>query len=540
MVPLTTDLLAAFSVMLTIFGTVLLIACANVANMMLARALARQREIGVRLSLGASRLRLIRQLLTESLLLALPGAAIGFGIAFVAARLGPSILLSTLVPPGFATLIRLPSLNPDLRVFLFALTAAALSSTLFGLAPALQVTRSSLTDVIKGNFGADPRPARIRNALVLLQVTVCVLFLVSAGVLLRGSRKLAQRDTRMDLAKVISATFEPLSPQIVNRLATESWVDSIATAWRTPLDGKMRQVAVLPSGSKDLLRAGYNFVSPGYFRTLGIPLSRGRNFTIEESRAEAPVVIVSELTAKRLWPNREPVGQYLSVIRDPIPARGTKVPADGAVQVIGVARDVISGRIEDGLDATCIYFPFASVGGRHTVLIRVRGNPTSLRKLFAAAVEAAAPQSSWHYVPMEEVADVALLPLRAASLLAWLLGGVALVLTVSGIYSVMSYAVSQRTKEIGIRMALGASAAMVARSVLGQSLKLAAAGAAIGILPALGLSKIFAANMEMIDFFDASAYLGGIAVVVFAALAAAYLPSRRATGVDPATTLRAE
>ena len=210
------------------------------------------------------------------------------------------------------------------------------------------------------------------------------------------------------------------------------------------------------------------------------------------------------------------------------------------MQVIGVTGDVISGQIEDGLDATCLYFPFGPLEGRHNVLIRIKGHMQSVRKPLAAAVESVAPQSSWSYHPMEEAADIALLPFRVASPMAWLLGGVALLLTFSGIYSVMSYVVSHRTKEIGIRMALGASSAMVTRSMIGHSLKLAAAGSAIGILPALALSKFFAAHIEIMDFFDTLAYLGGIAIVTFAALAAAYFPSRRATRVDPAITLRAE
>jgi predicted permease len=533
-VRLTPPLLAEFSVVLSIFGMVLLIACANVANMMLARAMARQREIGVRLSLGAARARLVRQLLTEAIVLSLPGAAFGYALAWIAARFGPSFVLSALLAPEFAAVMRIPSLDPDIRVFMFALGAALLAAILFGLAPAIQATRTSLSNVAKGDFGADLRPGRLRNVLVISQVTLCVLFLVSAGVLLRGSRQLAERDTGMELGKVVNVDLpEQSRARILERLAGEPWVEKIATAWRAPLYGMLRTVNVLPSGSKEEVPAGYNFVSPEYFEVFGIPLKRGRNFTRQENDAEAAVVIVSEATAQRLWPNQDAIGQSIRIDR----ADAVK---QGSVQVIGVAGDAISGWIHDGIDRTCLYFPLGSRPGGRTALVRVRGGFASARRQFAIAVESVAPQSEWHFVPMQEVAFTALFPFHAASFVAWLLGSIALLLTLSGIYGVLSYLVSQRTKEIGIRMALGASASAVLRSVLAQSFKLTAVGTAMGVLAALGLSRYMAARMEMINTFDWTAYLGGVSVILLAALAAGYIPSRRAARVDPAVTLRAD
>jgi predicted permease len=533
-IPLTPPLLAAFSVVLTIFGMVLLIACANVANMMLARSMARQREIGVRLSLGAARGRLVRQLLTEAILLSLPGAAFGLALAWIAARFGPRFVLSRLLAPEFASVMRIPSLDPDIRVFLFVLGAALSAAILFGLAPAIQATRTSLSNVAKGDFGNDLRPGRLRNVLVVTQVTVCVLFLVSAGVLLRGSRQLAERDTGMDLDRVANVDIPKQSrARILERLTGEPWVEKIATAWRAPLYGELRTVNVLPSGSKDEVRAGYNFVSPEYFEVFGIPLKRGRNFTRQENDSEAAVVIVSEATARCLWPNQEAIGQSIRIGRDDAVKRGN-------VQVIGVAGDAISGWIHDGIDRTCLYFPIGSRPGRRTDLMRVRGGLPAARRQFAIAVESVAPTSEWHFVPMEEVAFTSLSPFRAASLVAWILGGLALILTLSGIYGVLSYLVSQRTKEIGIRMALGASASAVLRSVLAQSFKLTALGAMMGVLAALGLSHYMAARVEMINTFDWTAYLGGVTLILFAALAAGYIPSRRAARVDPAVTLRAD
>jgi predicted lysophospholipase L1 biosynthesis ABC-type transport system permease subunit len=208
--------------------------------------------------------------------------------------------------------------------------------------------------------------------------------------------------------------------------------------------------------------------------------------------------------------------------------------------VIGIVRDTISGWIHDGIDRTCLYFPVGSRPGRRTALVRVRGSLAAARRQFAIVAESVAPQSEWQFVPMQEVAFTALFPFHAASFVAWLLGGLALILTLSGIYGVLSYLVSQRTKEIGIRMALGASASAVLRSVLAHSFKLTALGTVTGVLAALGLSRYMASRMEMINTFDWTAYLGGVTLILLAALAAGYVPSRRASRVDPAVTLRAD
>jgi predicted permease len=422
----------------------------------------------------------------------------------------------------------------------FALAAAVFAAVLFGLAPAIQSTRASLTSVAGGEFGKNLRPDRLRNALAVTQVSLCVMFLVSAGVLLRGSLQLAERDPRMELNRVADIDLpEESRDRIVERLSTEPWVEKISLAWRAPLYGALRTVAVLPSGTKEEIHAGYNLVSPEYFGVLGIPLKRGRNFTRQESGGAAGVVIVSEATAQRFWPDHDPIGESLVVGTDD--RGGTeRSPNRGSAQVIGVAGDVIGGWIQDGIDRTCLYFPAGTRPGRMAVLLRFKGDVPEVRKHFASAVESVAPLAEWQFMPMKEVAVVNLFPFRAASMVAWLLGSVALILTLSGIYGVLSYLVSQRTREIGIRMALGASASAVLRGVLAQSFKLTAAGAAIGLVLALGLSAFMAAHVETINTFDWPAYTGGVALILFIALAAGYLPSRRAAQVDPAVTLRAD
>ncbi len=530
-------MLAVFAPLLAAFGLVLVIACANVANMMLARAMARQREIGVRLSLGAGRSRLIRQLLTESLLLAIPAALAGLLMSQATIHFIEDLLFRTM-PPVLGELVHLVALTPDIRVFLFILTAAAAATLLSGLVPAIQATRPGLLYATRGDFSADFRPARLRNALVVSQVTVCVLLLICSGVLLRASRKMQESDVRIVSGGVLEITaYGNPYAKIADRLDRESWIESAGSAWRTPLKGPLRTLPVAPGAQADFVRAGYNFVSPQYFPIFRIPLVRGRNFSVAESRSEAPVVIVSEATAARFWPGQDALGQTLRIE----PEAHKMMPAFHVARVIGVAGDVMSGWIGDGIDTTCIYFPTAPGSATSNVLlVRVKGEPEAARRALDDAVSRVAAGSVASVVPVEQAVAMQVYPFRASSWIASFLGGLALVLSLSGIYGVLSYLVSQRTKEIGIRMALGATTSSVVRIVLLQSMKLAVLGIVIGAALALGASRLFASELQNVDTFDALAYLGSIAVALGAALAAAYVPSRRAAGVDPITALRCD
>jgi predicted permease len=529
---------AVFAPLLAAFGLVLVIACANVANMMLARAMARQREIGARLSLGAGRARLIRQLLTESFLLAIPAALAGLLISQATIRFIEDLLFRTM-PPILVELFHPVALTPDIRVFLFILGAAAASTVLSGLVPAIQATRPGLLYATRGDFSADFHPARLRNALVVSQVTVCVLLLICSGVLLRASRRLQESDVRLIAEGVLEIEFYANLAKIADRLDREPWVESAGSAWRTPLMGPLRTIPVAPGA--DFVRAGYNFVSPRYFPTFRIPLVRGRNFSLEESRSGAPVVIVSEATAARLWPGQDALGQTLRVEPDAKADAHKPVPAFHVARVIGIAGDVMSGWIGDGIDSTCIYFPTAPGAATSDVLlVRVKGEPEAVRRALDEAISSVAAGSVSSVVPVEQAVAMQIYPFRAASWIASFLGGLALVLSLSGIYGVLSYLVSQRTKEIGIRMALGASTTAVIRIVLSQSMRLAVVGIAIGATLALGVSRLFASQLQNVDTFDALAYIGSILLALVAALAASYVPSRRAANVDPVIALRCD
>jgi predicted permease len=534
------ELLAAVTPILVAFGLVLLIACANVANLMLARAMARQREIGVRLSLGAGRSRLIRQLLTESLLLSIPAALAGVVISQATIHYTQRLLFAT-APATYLQIFRLIPLDVDFRVFLFVFAAAIGSTLLFGLAPAIQATRPGLMYATRGDFSADVRPARLRSALVVSQVTVCVLLLTCSGVLLHTGLKLQASDVGLAVEGVLDVHDIDglIDSKLADRLRQEPEVESVAVAWRAPLYGPLRTIPVSPHAQGELLRAGYDLVSPEYFDTFRLPIMRGRNFTAEESRSEAAVAIVSEATAARLWPGKNALGESFRIEPDRNVGKWIKQPAYHAARVIGVARDVVSGFVWEGVDSTCIYFPTGPQSMKNaSLLVRVKGDPKAARRALDTAISSA---SSFSFIiPMEDAVAAQIYPFRACSWVGMALGGLALALSLSGIYGVLAYMVSQRTKEIGIRMALGASTSSVIGIVLSQSMKLAVIGITIGAALALGVSRLFASELQNVDTFDALAYFGSIAIAFTAALAAAFFPSRRAANVDPITALRCD
>ncbi len=540
MFPLNRKIIAVFSPILVAFVLVLLIACANVANMMLARGLARQREIGIRLSLGAARSRLIRQLLTECLLLAVPAALAGLAISRLTVRLGQDLFYATL-PAEFARIVNIPELSPDARVFGFILAASLFSAFAFGLSPALHATRGAVVQASRGDFSADLRPVRLRNALVIGQVTVCALLLIVAGVLLRGGRQIAASDPGLVTSGVIDVRMpSQFQAKVADALREMPWVEAVSATWRAPGYGNNWGIPMVPSGSREQSFVYYNFVGPEYFSVFRIPLLRGRNFTAEEAQSEAGVAIVSEATARRLWHSKDALGQSVEIRPSPTD-HDARPPRQRNALVIGIARDVMSGWVGDGLDATKIYFPVAASSTQlNSILVRLKGDPESLRRATEEALNRVVPGAADQINPMNQVLAIQIYPFRVAFWISSFLGGLALVLTISGMYGVMAYLVGQRSKEIGIRMALGASAAGILRLVLSQSLRLTLVGLAIGVAAALGVSQLFASQLEMVNLFDKLAYGGGIAIVFAAALIASLVPSRRAVKVNPVTALRCD
>jgi predicted permease len=524
-IPLTMELVAVFSPLVVAFGLVLLLACANVANMMLARALARQREIGIRMSLGAARGRLIRQLMTESLLLAVPAALAGMAIGQLSLQMAMRLLYAT-VPHDLLEYLRTVPLPLDMRVFGFVLAAAFVSAILFGLAPAIQVTRGDVMLAARGEFASDVRPARLRNVLVIGQVAVCSLLLISCGVLVRNSARISSFDVGFGSRGITVFNIgDKLRDRVIAGLQSHPEVESIAAASSTLLGGILPDTAITSSPGGAPVRSWYNRVSPEYFRMLDIPIVRGRNFSAAEAAGNLPVVILSVATTERLWPRADPLGRVMLV--------------DGRnVQVIGVARDIVTCCVPYGKDPSLIYLPSTPAAPGNSLLVRVHGDVEIVRHDLVARVSAIAPGAILEEHPLDQYRALATYPFRAASWIGCAVAGLALLLTLSGIYGVLSYVVTQRTKEIGIRVALGATTSGVTRLVLGQSVRLAAIGIAIGVGIAAGISRLVTAEMIFLRGFDALSYGAGIAIVLCVAIAAAWFPSRRAAGIDPITNLR--
>ena len=533
-VPLDFKVLMVFLPLLVVFGLILAICCANVTNMMLARALDRQREIGVRLSLGAARGRLIRQLLSENLLLASLGGLTGFAVSTLGLGAAQRLLVSTM-PKSFAGLIVLKPLTPDRRVFLFLLLAAAVVTLVSGLAPALHATSVSLVGALRGEFSTRFRSTRLRRALVVSQVAVCLVLLVLTGFLLRNSAALQQLEVGYDTRGVVaplvfSRTPESDASKLARHLQMQPWVSSIAAALRVPLSGRVRSTPLKPAGGQHMAAGGYNMVSPEYFSLLQIPILRGRNFTAEEARAAASVAVVSQATARLFWLGEDALGKTIDAPQ--LHLRAT---------VVGVSKDVTSGMLFDGVDRSMVYFP-TSIGSvqARTLIVRGKTDSDGTRQLVERALSELLPDRGSLALSAEDSLAVQVYPFRAAMAIAFVLGALALLLTVSGMYGVMAYSVGQRTREIGIRMALGASPGSVIGLVLGQSSRLAIVGLAFGFAGSLALAKLLNVAFFMLRTFDLAAYGVGFGVVALAALLAAYVPSRRAARINPMDTLRAE
>jgi predicted permease len=525
-IPLTSELLALFSPLAAAFALVLVLACTNVANMMLARTLARQREIGIRLSLGADRKRLIRQLLTESILLSIPSAILAFAVAQLAMD-GAIRLMFATVPSDVVEILPDVTLPVDWRVVAFAVGAALVSALLFGLAPALQATRANFVAAARGEFVSDVRPLRVRNGLVIVQITVCTLLLVACGALVRTTLRMSTFDIGFRTGGIIAVRITQSERSwLVAVLASDPGVDAITAASSIPLGGPVPEVNATARGGL-AINTGANHVSPAYFEMLGIPIIRGRNFTTEEAGSEAPVALISAATAQRLFPHADPLGETIHVT----------AKSERDVRVIGVVADIVTCCVPYGKDGALLYLP-ARESATGAVLVRVRGAVESEKRRLDALLATRAPGAVSELHSLDQYRAYGLYPFRAASMIAIAVGGLALLLTLSGIYGVVSFVVTQRTKEIGVRVALGATAGSVTRLVLKQSLRLAAMGGSVGLALAFGLSRMLASQMIFMQVFDVAAFGTGVSAVVVTAVIAGYVPSRRAARIDPLETLR--
>jgi predicted permease len=543
---LSLELVALLAPVFAAFGLVLVTACANVSNVLLARALARHREIAVRLSLGASRGRVIRQLLTEGLLLSVLSGIAGLVLASWLLH-GATVLFFSTLPPSVAAILRLAPMGIDHRVFLFAQSVAAAATLLFALLPAVRASRLTVIGALRGHGGGPTHASRLRGALVTGQVAVSLVLVIVAVTLARNGAAIGAIDLGYETRGVISVNVRGDDNGLVRPLAavlaSDPRVAEMAVTGGNPLFERSRAVAAAPAQSGPAVAMRYTFVSPEYFPILRIPIERGRGFRLDEARAGAPVGIVSAATANALWPGEDPIGKTVRIER-PEGRPVDELQGYSMVTIVGTVRDVVSGLLVDGLDSGHIYLP-TSATDTHAVALLIRGRsdrdvaPAALQQLFR---QVGTDPEAFEALPLDEMRALQMYPLLAASWIGALLSAVALVLSVSGLYGVMTFTLGQRTKEIGIRMALGATAGAVVRLVMRQSLRLAGVGAIIGLVTTVGVMMALGAviRLRTVSFLDIVAFGGGLALVMAAAALAAYHPARRATRVDPSQTLRAD
>ncbi len=561
---LDTKQLPLIAPLLLAFGLVLLIACANVTNLLLARAARRQKEIGVRLALGASRLRVIRQLLTESLLIAVIGGLAGL--------LAASWILRALYLVLRARLPELPpflNLELDYRIFGFTLLAAFSAGIIAGLAPTLQASRLDLTTALKdagSTFGQHLSQSRLRNGLIVTQIAVSLVLLIGAGLLARNLQRAQMIDVGFEPQQLVSVAVNlPIDQRVAGEQATQQrrelrrllaerlralpGVKSVSQAFSQPSSGQLSSTPIAIAGrampDDRLLRANYNFVSPEHFETLGIRIVRGRGFTEQEANSGAPVVVISEATAQKFWPRQDAIGQQLGIAAalnsDSDVASGTpEATVFPSYEVIGIAQNTRSGWVWEK-DETYLYLPLGPDNrlGNY-LLVRAERDVQSVMAAVRGAAEAIDPRLSVVVQRTSDHIDESMTPFRALALLASVLGALALLLASIGLYGVMSFVVTQRTREIGVRLALGAQGGDVVQLFLKDGLRLIVIGLAIGLVGGVAISRLLAAVLIDLNPLDPLAF-GAVSVfLTLVALLACWIPARRATKVDPLVALRHE
>ncbi len=542
-VPLSADVMVMFTPLFFAFGLILVIGWANVANLLLARAVARQREIGIRLAVGASRRRIIYQLLTESLVLSLVSAGLGFGISRLVLNATIYAVTSTW-DSGFGDL-RVAVPPADWRIAVFLVAGAMVSTLFFALAPSIRATRLELVRAMRGEVARDARPGRARNALVALQVTGSALLLICAAVFLRSAWAAAAFDPGFNTADTINVNIlnEQRRGTILDVVRSEPSIESFAASWPGVLGGR----SALAEGAGGTSAVTYQFVSPEFFGVFDIDLVRGRGFTPTERSASAAVAVVSERVARDLWPGADAVGHAVRI--EPDPKSGPQNPDEPPVlsrtfTVVGVARDVPGFRLgSQGAAGAGVYVPISADIGKTSLTLRARVDSLRSRQALVDRLAAIDPNMA-EVTALRTIMRIATYVLGIPFWLTLVLGALALLLTLSGLFSVLSYLVEQRTREIGVRMALGATSRGIAALVLWQSARPVGIGLLLGVTLTIGLGAALLATpaAELIGstvrLFDPVAYAAGVLSIIAACACAALIPVLRAARIDPVAALR--
>lgn len=522
-------------------GFVLLIACANVANLLLVRAASRQKEIALRTALGASRWRIIRQMITESVLLSLIGGVLGTLLAMWGIEL--LVLMSEgSIPPTAHVRI-------DLTVLGFTLLVSLLTGVLFGLAPALRTLKLSVSDTLKegGRSGGEgARRNRTRSLLVVVESAVAVVLLVGAGLLIRSLYQLQNINPGFDARNVLTMRLDlprkkydqpaksaNFFQQLQARISALPGVETVGLVTELPLSGQPNDmpftVVGRPATSSDQsFGADFRRVNVEYFKALRVPLTRGRNFTEQEMMQSAKVLVVSESLVNAVFPNEDPIGKRLQMMMGKEPW-----------EIVGVVGD-IRHRSLDTPPYSTMYMPSYQTIWTNLV-IRTQGDPSALTAAVRKEVQAIDPDQPIAAVrTMEDWVDRAVAAPRYRTTLLALFAAVALVLASTGIYGVMSYSVAQRTHEIGVRMALGARQRDVLKLVVSHGMLLVLFGVALGLAGAFALTRVMSSLLFGVTAKDPLTFVAVAVVLVLTALLACYIPARRATKVDPLVALRYE
>jgi predicted permease len=533
-------LLPAASVILAAFGLVLLIACANVANLLLARASSRHKEIALRLSIGASRWRLVRQLLTESLLLSLFGGTLGSLLAFWSFASITQFVTSHL-PHELSTLA--VNVAPDFRVLAYALALTLLTGITFGLIPALRSSRLDLNTALK-DARAHSGPGRtsgrfVHNTLIGAQIGVCMILLLAAGLLLRGLYYAQTVNPGFEMSGVVGA-FLNLRAQgydesratvfvkrLRERIASLPGVTEVAQAECAPLSHDFSADYFTVPGRAERVLVEYNHVTPDYFPVVGIPIVRGRDFTPRETH-DAPGIIVTESTARRLWPGEDPLAKTL------------REDTGREYSVIGVAKDAQVSHLGE-LNTTYLYYPSGPQDNVRTyVLVRSAAGFTTTASDIRDAVQSLDPDVPVEVTRLEDYLEIWRTPSRIVAALSGALGTLALLLASIGVYAMVSYSVSRCVREIGIRMALGADSTEVMSLVLRQSMRPVLIGGLVGVVGCAAVSWVFSSMLFGLSARDPIAFISVPLFLLVVALIASYIPARRAMRVDPMVALRYE